>query len=162
MSCAGHSVLVPYDGTARSEWALTCAVEHCLQSRARLGIAFIPPCYALAASPWASAALFQPGDDARRAILRKIPDRVSVRFLVCGHPAGVRDLAHFARRLDCDSVLLPLRGLRLRRAERALAKAGLEVLNGHLDPFGPGVGGRFGGRQARWWLRRARAARATQ
>jgi hypothetical protein len=66
--------------------------------------------------------------DDRDRLLHQLPSDVSVKFLASPHPASVSELAEFARRLDCDSVLLPYSGWRARRAARVLARHGIEVL----------------------------------
>jgi hypothetical protein len=71
--------------------------------------------------------------DACNRLLRQLPDDISVKFLSCPHPAGMVQIAEFAKRLACDSVVLPYSGWRARRAARILARHGVAVL---LDPDG--------------------------
>lgn len=159
------SVLVAYDGTARAERLLRCALAHCAQCRARLGVAIVPPPYAMVALPWAGASILQPCDESRRELLKRIPADVSVRFVVCSYPIGTRQVAELARRLECDSVLLPQRGMRLRLAERALTRLGLGVLNRYLDAPRPSSRGHFqrlARPRHRSLSRRTPVARATQ
>ena len=124
-----NSVLVIYDGTSRAERTLSYAVEHCQRVHGRLGIAVVPPWYALASSPWAGAVLIHTRAAARREALRSVPDDVPVRFVASNYPLGPRDVPGLAQRLGCDLALLPFGGLRRRRAERLLAKAGVGVLS---------------------------------
>jgi hypothetical protein len=135
----GQSVLLPYDCTRSSEHALLCAVAYCRESRARLGIAITPPWFMSFASPWVTVPpnMVLPCHATAREMLSRVPPDAPFTFLISHYPAGVPQIAEFARRLDCDSVLLPLGGWRLRRATRALGKLGLPVLNDQVDPIRP-------------------------
>jgi hypothetical protein len=108
---------------------LAQAVELCCSSGARLGLAMIQPAVFVSPSPWVCVIVtprWEPDDCSR--LLRGLPTDVSVKFLSSPYPAGISEIAEFARRLDCDSVLLPYSGRRARRAARVLARHGIEVL----------------------------------
>jgi nucleotide-binding universal stress UspA family protein len=129
-------VLVAHDGSRRSDQTLADAVELCRGSRARLGLALIQPWVYTVQAAWVCIVMPPSWErvDCDR-LLHRLPSDVSVKFLSSPHPAGVSEIAEFARRLDCDSVLLPYSGWRARRAARVLARHGIEVLvdvpNGH-------------------------------
>jgi hypothetical protein len=123
-----RAVLVPYDGSRGAERALSHAVELCCDANARLGLAVIWPRFLLFDSPWACIAAPIHERDTCNDVLRRLPDGLPVTFLSWPHPAGVRDIAEFAKRLDCDSVLLAYSGRRARRAARILARHDVAVL----------------------------------
>jgi hypothetical protein len=129
------SVLVQYCCTGRSEEALARAVAYCVRSHARLGIAVTAPWFAHMGMPWMVAPhAVVPTAQTCRYVLRKVPDELPVKFLLWPHPAGLAEIADFARRLQCDSVLLPMRGWRLRHAARVLSRSGLLALDAELEP----------------------------
>jgi nucleotide-binding universal stress UspA family protein len=148
-----RAILVPYDGSHRSEQALECAVALCRDTRARLGLAIIRHHVVVFASPWVCVASPVCERETCNGLLRRLPDDVSVRFLSWPYPAGARDIAEFASRLDCDAVLLPYRGWRARQARRLLSRRGLSVLA--LDD---GVQASRPSKHARW--RKSRPADA--
>jgi nucleotide-binding universal stress UspA family protein len=119
---------VPYDGSRRAERTLAHAVELCRDANARLGLAVIWPRFLVFDSPWVCVAAPIQERDTCNDLLRRLPDDLSVTFLSWPHPAGVREIAEFARRLDCDSVLLAYSGRRARRAARILARSDVAVL----------------------------------
>jgi len=124
-----RAILVPYDGTGRAELALEAAIVRCRESRARLGLSMTAPWFATVGAPWLSIpALLTPDLESAKRVLGRIPDDVLVRFLLWPYPAGGREIAQFARRLDCDSVLLPFRGSRARHIKRTLSRRGLQIL----------------------------------
>jgi hypothetical protein len=130
-----RSLLVQYCCTGRSEDALARAVAYCRRSHARLGIAVTAPWFAHLGMPWMVAPhAVVPTAQTCRYVLREVPDDLPVKFLLWPHPAGLAEIADFAQRLDCDSVLMPLRGWRLRHAARALSKSGLLTLDAELAP----------------------------
>jgi hypothetical protein len=91
-----------------------------------LGLALIEPWVYTAQSPWVCIVVpprWEPDDRAR--LLRRLPGDVSVKFLSSPQPAGMSEIAAFATRLDCDSVLLPYSGWRARRAAQVLARHGV-------------------------------------
>jgi nucleotide-binding universal stress UspA family protein len=122
-----RAVLVPHDGSARAERALAHAVELCRETRACLGLVVIRRVLMLNA-PLVCVAAPISEEDTCNALLRRLPDDISVRFLSCTYPASIAHIAEFARRLECDSVVLPYSGWRTRRAARVLARHGVAVL----------------------------------
>ena len=123
-----RGIFVPYDGSARAERALAHASSFCRSSGARLGIAVMQPRIACFASPWVHV----PGVVVSQRhvcgpVLRRIPPDVSVRFLFSPFPTGLSQVAEFAKRLECEAVLVPHRGRAGRRTAKALSKHGLAV-----------------------------------
>ena len=122
------AIFVSYDGSRRSRQALVCAIELCRDTRALLGIAVIRPHVVGFGWPGSCTAAFVSEQTVCREALALVPDDVSVRFLAHSHPVGIRDIAEFARRLGCESVILPDRRFGARRAARLLGRAGLALL----------------------------------
>jgi hypothetical protein len=134
-----RAVLVTYDCSRRAERALAQAVELCRDTHARLGVAIVQRAV-LFNSPWLCIATPVSERDLFNSVLCRLPDDVSVRFLLWRYTIGMREIAHFAERLDCDSVLLPYSGWRARRAARVLTRQGVGVLVSAdgVDQLGPG------------------------
>jgi hypothetical protein len=124
---APRAVLVPHDGSVRAERALARAVELCRETRACLGLMVIYRVVLINAPQMCVAAPISERDTCN-ALLRRLPDDISVRFLSCLYPVGMGHIAEVAKRLDCDSVLLPYSGWRAHRAARILARHGVAVL----------------------------------
>jgi hypothetical protein len=99
----------------------------CRETRACLGLMVIHRVVLLTA-PLVCVAAPSSERDTCNGLLRRLPDDISVRFLLCPYPAGMGHIAEFAKRLDCDSVVLPYSGWRARRAARILARHGVAVL----------------------------------
>jgi nucleotide-binding universal stress UspA family protein len=119
---------VPYDGSTRSERALARVGPLCRTTGALMGIAVVQPRWCAFASPWVHVpGIVVSEREMCSHVLRQVPPDVSVRFLVSPYPAGVSQIAAFAKRLACDSVFLPHRGRSGRRLGRALARRGLSV-----------------------------------
>lgn len=125
---APRAVLVVYDGSRRAERVLAHGLALCRDTRARLGLALIQERVVLLNSPWVCVAASVHDGDVCDGVLRRLPDDLSVSFLSSSRPTGVREIAEFAKRLDCDSVLLPYSGWRARRAARILARGDVAVL----------------------------------
>jgi hypothetical protein len=125
-----RAVLVSYDASRRAQRTLADAIELCRDTGARLGVAVVRQREVVFVSPW----VFPPPPpcqpDACGDLLRRLPDDLSVTYLSSDYPAGMREIAEFAKRLDCECVLLPYSGWRARRATRVLARRGLAVLVG--------------------------------
>jgi nucleotide-binding universal stress UspA family protein len=123
-------VLVPHDGSRQADRALAHAVELCLETHARLGLALIQPRVVLIQSPWVCVVVTPIWErDACNRLLRRLPGDISVSFVSSPYSAGLREIAGFAKRLQCDSVLLPYSGSRARLAARILARRGVAVLS---------------------------------
>jgi nucleotide-binding universal stress UspA family protein len=134
-----RAVLVTYDCSRRAERALAQAVELCRDTHARLGVAIIQR-PVLFNSPWVCIAAPLSERELLNGLLCRLPDDVSVRFLLWRYTIGMREIAQFAERLDCDAVLLPYSGRRARRAARVLTRRGVAVVV-HADgvqQLGPG------------------------
>jgi nucleotide-binding universal stress UspA family protein len=123
-----RAILVVYDGSQRAERAVADAVELCRDTNACLGLAVIRQRVVVFSSPWVCVATPISERNTCNGLLRRLPDDISVRFLSWPYPAGMRQIAELAKRLDCDWVLLPYSGWRARRAGRILARSDVAVL----------------------------------
>lgn len=126
------AIFVPYDGSRRAQQALARAVELCRDTSAHLGVAVCRRQIVGCGWPGPCAVSVITEQELSTDLLRRVPDDISLRFLGCTAPLGSRGIAELATRLECDTVVLPGRGIRTRAVARTLARSGFRVA-GHSD-----------------------------